>query len=98
MPPGGEQGVLTTVFRTNDRFTARHQEGSLVITLTGEGNKVKEIKVHDGREGGTYESLDKTPNAYRDKARHLVDMIEKANVKIEIKDPKKDEPRKDPDK
>src|SRR5205823_1383109 len=27
-------GVMTTTFRTNDHFTTRHQEGSLVITLT----------------------------------------------------------------
>jgi len=79
----GGQGVLTTVFRTADRFTARHQEGSLIITLTGQDNKVKEIKVQDGRESNTYESIDKVPAAYRDKVKNLAEIVEKSNLKIE---------------
>jgi len=31
----GSDGVMTTTFRSNDHFTTRHQEGSLVITVTG---------------------------------------------------------------
>ena len=31
---GGANGVMTTVFRTGDRFTA-HQEGNLVMNVTG---------------------------------------------------------------
>src|SRR5207248_4547037 len=77
----------TTVFRTADRFTARHQEGSLIITLTGQDNKVKEIKVQDGRESNTYESVDKVPAAYRDKVKHLAEIVDKGNSRIEIPKP-----------
>lgn len=85
LPGVGEQGVLTTVFRTADRFTARHQEGSLIITLTGQGTKVKEILVQDGRESNTYEVVDKVPAAYRDKVKSLAESVEKPSVKVEVK-------------
>jgi hypothetical protein len=90
MPPGG-QTVLTTMFRTPDRFTLRHQEGSLILTLTGkvaDGKaKVHEINVQDGLQTHKYESLDKVPEQYRDKARNLIEMSEKGNARIEIKSP-----------
>lgn len=85
LPGVGGQGVMTTVFRTADRFTARHQEGNLIITLTGQGTKVKEILVQDGRESNTYEVVDKVPAAYRDKVKSLADSVEKPNVKVEVK-------------
>lgn len=82
-------GVMTTTFRTDDRFTTRHQEGSLIITLSGkvvDGKaKVGDVSVQDGRESHKYESMDKVPEAYRDKAKHLMDLIEKDGVRIEIK-------------
>lgn len=90
---GGEAAVISTVFRFGDRVTARYQEGSLTITLTGEKDKVNEISVQDGRESGKYENLDKVPAAYRDKARALVEMIEKSNAKIEIKPKEKESPK-----
>jgi len=83
----GGQGVMTTVFRTADRFTARHQEGSLIITLTGQDNKVKEIRVQDGKESNTYDSLDKLPAAHRDKAKTLAEIVEKSSLKIEPQKP-----------
>jgi hypothetical protein len=90
MPPGG-QTVLTTMFRTPDRFTLRHQEGNLVITLTGkvaDGKaKVNEINVQDGLQTYKYESLDKVPQQYHDKAKNLIEMSEKGNAQIEIKTP-----------
>lgn len=83
-------GVLTTVHRTNDRFVARHQEGTLVLTLTGEAAdgkaKVKEIRVRDGRDGDTYETLDKVPEAYRDKVKSLVELVEKQNARLDVKE------------
>jgi beta-lactamase regulating signal transducer with metallopeptidase domain len=86
---GAGQGVMTTTFRNNDNFTTRHQEGSLVITVTGkvaDGKaKVNEIKVQDGAESHKYESVDKVAEQYRDKVKNLVDMSEKGSVKIEIK-------------
>src|SRR6185369_5532125 len=75
--PGGGQGifqilgppqpnaVITTTVRTAEGFTTRHQEGSLIITLTGtvkDGkSKVTEINIQDGRETHKVESLDKVP-------------------------------------
>jgi hypothetical protein len=79
-------GVLTTTFRSGDRFTSRHEEGSLVITLTGRLDRGKasvgEIQVQDGRETSRYDALDNVPQAYRDKARHLLELAEKDNVQI----------------
>lgn len=80
--------VLITTFRQEDRFTARFQEGSLVITVTGLVKKdiaeVKAVKVIDGAIEHRYESIDKTPEEYRDKARDLVRAAEKNQDRIEI--------------
>jgi membrane-associated protease RseP (regulator of RpoE activity) len=88
---GVGNSVITTTFRTNDHFTTRHQEGSLIITLTGkvaDGKAtVSEISVQDGAESNKYESVDKVPEKYRDKVQNLVDMSEKGTVKVEIKGP-----------
>ena len=82
---------MTTTFRSNDRFTTRHQEGSLIITVTGkvaDGKaKVGEISVQDGVESHKYESMDKVSDKYQDKVKNLVEMSEKGAVKIEIKTP-----------
>jgi hypothetical protein len=82
-------GVMTTVFRTGDRFTARHQEGNLVISVTGtvaDGKATtKTIAVQDGNQHENYESMDKVPEQYRDKAKSLVEMGEKGAAKVEIK-------------
>jgi beta-lactamase regulating signal transducer with metallopeptidase domain len=87
----GGHNVMTTIFRDNDRFTTRHQEGSLVITITGtvhEGStKVSQIEVQDGAKDHKYESLDKVPEQYRDKVKNLLDMNEKGTSKIEIHTP-----------
>jgi hypothetical protein len=85
---GGDHGVMTTTFRSGDRFTTRHQEGSLVITVTGKvsdgKSAVGEIRVQDGRESHKYYSVDKVPEEYRDKVKNLVEMTGKSNVRIEI--------------
>lgn len=96
-PPGGlgglftGNGVMTTTFRSNDRFTTRHQEGSLVITVTGtvtDGTaKLGEINVQDGTESHKYESVDKVPERYKDKVKSLIEMSAKGAVKVEIKKP-----------
>ncbi len=88
---GVANGVMTTTFRNNDHFTTRHQEGSLVITLTGkvaDGKAtVNEISVRDGGESHSYTSVDKVPEKYRDKVKNLVEMSEKGSVKVEVKTP-----------
>ncbi len=79
------------MFRTPERFTLRHQEGNLIITLTGkvaDGKaKVNEINVQDGLQTFKYESLDKVPQQYHDKAKNLIEMSEKGSARIEIKTP-----------
>jgi hypothetical protein len=88
---GAGNTVMTTTFRTNDRYTTRHQEGSLIITVSGtvaDGKaKTSEIQVQDGNKTEKYESVDKIPEAYRDKVKNLIEMSEKGNAKIEIKSP-----------
>jgi hypothetical protein len=90
-PPGGGQAVIITLSRTPERFTLRHQEGSLIITLagriTGSEAKASGIYVQDGIQSHKYESLDEMPQQYRDKAKNLIEMSEKGNVRLEIKRP-----------
>lgn len=88
---GAGRSVVTTMTRTQDRFTLRHQEGSLIITMTGRNAdgkpKIKEIHVQDGGRSEQYDSVDKVPEQYRDKVKNLVEMSEKGSVHIEIKSP-----------
>jgi beta-lactamase regulating signal transducer with metallopeptidase domain len=89
---GAGNGVMTSVFRSGDRFTARHQEGNLVITVTGtvaDGKATtKTINVQDGGQTEKYESVDKVPEQYRDKVKSLVEMGEKGAAKVELKSEK----------
>jgi len=82
------KGVFTTLFRNDDRFTARHQEGTLVITLTGRVAKGKaeitEIAVEDGTKTHTYDKIDEVPERYRDKVKNLAEMSEGRNAHIEV--------------
>jgi hypothetical protein len=82
------KGVFTTLFRNDDRFTARHQEGTLVITLTGKAGKDKasitEIVVEDGGKTHTYDSVEDVPERYRGKVKNLADMSEGRNAHIEV--------------
>ncbi|HLJ93788.1 MAG TPA: M56 family metallopeptidase, partial [Gemmataceae bacterium] len=84
----GRHGVITTITRTNDSFTTRYQEGSLIITVTGtvaDGkSKVKHLEIQDGGKHETYNSADKVPEQYRSKVKTLIEMSEKNNVKIEV--------------
>jgi beta-lactamase regulating signal transducer with metallopeptidase domain len=83
-----QNAVITTTVRTSDGFTTRYQEGSLIITLTGSTKdgkaKVIEIHVQDGGVTNKYESLDKVPKQYQDKAKNLIEMSEKSGTQIEI--------------
>jgi beta-lactamase regulating signal transducer with metallopeptidase domain len=87
----GPNTVMTTMFRQDNNFTTRHQEGSLIITVTGtvaDGKgKTNKIHVQDGQVTHEYESVDKVPDQYKDKVKNLVEMSEKGSIKIEIKTP-----------
>jgi beta-lactamase regulating signal transducer with metallopeptidase domain len=98
-PQGGIQvigqrnhSILTTVVRTGDKFTTRYQEGNLIITLTGtvaDGKaKVGHIYVQDGSgQPVQCDSLDKVPEQYRGKVKNLVEMSEKGQVQVDVKQP-----------
>jgi hypothetical protein len=87
----GGNGVTTTLYRSGDRFTARHQEGSLVITVTGtaSGGKstLSQIQVRDAGASNVYRGLDAVPEAYRDKVKGLIDMAERGNSRVEMRAP-----------
>jgi len=85
----GKQTVITTTHRDNDRFTTRHQEGSLIITITGsvsEGkSSISSIVIQDGSKEAKFDDLAKVPEQYRDKVKTLIDMSSKGQIKIEVK-------------
>ena len=60
-----------------------------VITAAGkvEGGKAKahDITIQDGRETHNYSDVEQVPERYRDKVRSLVEMSEKGQMRIEIK-------------
>src|SRR5262249_11571743 len=86
---GAAGSVMTPTYRNGDGLTTRHQEGPLVITVTGtvtDGKtKVSEIQIHDGRETNKYESADKVPEQYRDKVKGLLESADKSNSKLDLK-------------
>jgi membrane-associated protease RseP (regulator of RpoE activity) len=90
MPLMGGKGVMTTLFRDNNRFVVRHQEGGLIITLTGKadgGKAIEEIRVQDGHESSTFASVDKVPEPYRAKVKNLVELLEKSQSSPNGKSP-----------
>lgn len=78
---------LVTTHRKDDRFTTRYEEGSLIITVTGTAKDGKyalgRVKVQDGGVEKIYESLDKVPPEYRDKASDVLSAAEKGQNRID---------------
>jgi membrane-associated protease RseP (regulator of RpoE activity) len=81
--------VVTTLTRTQDNFTAQHQEGTEFITLTGQTAdgkpKIKQIQIRNGLRFEQYDSVDKVPEKYRDKVKDLIELCEKSCAMIEKK-------------
>jgi hypothetical protein len=81
-----DKAVIVTLMRAEDRFTARHQEGSLIITVTGkvDGGKaqVGTINIQDGNQASKFERVQDVPAQYRDKVQQMVDMIGRGNIQI----------------
>jgi hypothetical protein len=71
---GAGNGVALSVSRNGDRFTVRRQEGGEVISVSGQGAQVTEVVVEDNGQRNVYDSLDKVPPQYRDRARQLAEM------------------------
>jgi PDZ domain-containing protein len=82
--PAQKDGILTTTLRKGNRFTTRHEEGSLIITVVGNVNNAKglEITVQDGTVSNRYDSVNQVPAAYRDKVSHLIDISSKGSAQI----------------
>ncbi len=98
LPPpviGGPASVVTTLVRTQDQFTVRHQEGGVTFTLMGKTadgkSTVNQIHVQEGFKSERYESVDKVPEKYRNKVKNLIELSEKSNVKVEGKTAPKDD-------
>jgi hypothetical protein len=78
-PPafGGLPGS-TTVNRVNDEFTATHKDNGVRITVKGktaEGKPVvSEVAIESDGKTKTYDSLDKVPAEYKEKAQKLAAM------------------------
>jgi len=87
--PNLNNRAMVTIRRNNDQFNAREQDGNVTITATGtlaDGKAtLKELRVKEGAETKTYESLEKVPEQYRDKAKSLVEMAEKGTGRLEIR-------------
>lgn len=91
-PSGGN--VTVTVTRNDDHLTARRQEGSLTITVTGDvedgKTKIGGITVRDGRETHKYGNVGEVPEQYREKVKKLLEMSGQGGVKYEIRKDKKE--------
>jgi beta-lactamase regulating signal transducer with metallopeptidase domain len=87
---GSPNSVSTTVIRRDDKFTARHRDGSLSIVVSGAfaDNKLKasEITIKDGDTDLKFESLDNVPEKYRDTVKRLLEMAEKGQAHSEAKE------------
>jgi hypothetical protein len=87
--PNLNNRATVTIRRNNDQFNAREHDRNVTITATGtlaDGKAtLKELRVKDGAETKTYESLDKVPEQYRDKAKSLVEMAEKGKGRLELR-------------
>jgi hypothetical protein len=88
---GGAVGVQVSTVRTDDRFTTRYQEGTLVITVTGtvaDGKaKVSGIELRDADGTAKYDRVDKVPARYREKVASLVEQSARGSVQVEIQFP-----------
>jgi beta-lactamase regulating signal transducer with metallopeptidase domain len=82
-PGSGAASVVTTLAWVGDRFTTRHQEGTLVITISGRGVgsqlRVRRIEVADGVVVVHFDDAGSVPARYGDKARSLLEWSAAAN-------------------
>jgi hypothetical protein len=74
-------GGTTTFSRVNDDFTVANQNGDDKVTVKGKIEQgkpqVATITVETGGQAKTYESLDKMPPDHKEKAKKLVEMVQK---------------------
>jgi hypothetical protein len=92
--PGGFNGNFNGVFngvanlsltRTNDSFTIRSEDAGVTLSITGTVDAGKadpnEITIQEGEKSTTYKSVDKVPEAYRDKVHTMLKFVEGGKVR-----------------
>jgi hypothetical protein len=90
----GDKRVNISVNRDGDKFTAKHTEDNLTLTVTGivkDGTAVVEaiLVQESGKDGkptteGKYGSLDKAPEKLRERIKRLIEQTEKGKVDFKI--------------
>jgi beta-lactamase regulating signal transducer with metallopeptidase domain/membrane-associated protease RseP (regulator of RpoE activity) len=87
---GAERKISLTVTRDNDKFTAKHDEENLVITVTGKVKDgkaaVEAIKVEADGSEKKYESLDKAPERVQSRVKKMIELVEKGKVEFKVDD------------
>lgn len=85
---GDNRDVMTSIYRTGDRFTGRHQEGSLVITVTGriwDGKaKADLISIRDKHVLHRIDRVADVPQVFRDKVKRLIESAQREAPKVEV--------------
>jgi hypothetical protein len=83
-----EAPVATVVSRRGDEFTARYQDGPLVVTLAGTVTerdlRVREVTVLRGGFLQRYPALSQVPPAYRAAVRQLIDVSSQGSTRVRI--------------
>lgn len=84
----GPGSIVTTITRTGDNFTARHQEGDVIINMTGtiaDGKaKPATINIQSGGKSQRFDSVDAVPEMYRDRVNQLLRNAA-GNIRVEAK-------------
>jgi beta-lactamase regulating signal transducer with metallopeptidase domain len=81
----GGNGNSIKMTRNNDNFTISSEEPGLVLSVTGKVADGKaeatEITAQEGEKTTTYSSVDKVPEAQRDKVRKLLEFAQRGKVR-----------------
>jgi beta-lactamase regulating signal transducer with metallopeptidase domain len=82
---GGPGVTGITLTRTNDSFTVRSQDAGVTLSISGKVNAGKaettEISVQEGDKTTNYQSVDKVPEAYRDRVQAMLRYAESGKVR-----------------
>jgi len=86
---GVGNGASTAITRTNNDFTVRHQDNGVTIGIRGTINdgkaEVSDIGIQEGEKTEKYTSVEKVPEAYRDKVNELVQQAATSGKVVKFK-------------
>jgi beta-lactamase regulating signal transducer with metallopeptidase domain len=87
-PPPGPAAAVTSLVRTGDRFTARQEEGALVIEVAGTvaagGWRVDEVLLRVGGSVSKFARVDQVPPPFRDRVLRLLAASAVGGGRVEI--------------